>query len=103
MHPLLLALAFTAPAIARLPATPAPAVHEVSGTVTDSAGAPIANVRLTLIELHRVTTTGTEGRFSFPAVDPGSYHLSIAAIGFAPVIQPVTVGDTDAVVRISLK
>src|SRR3954465_10681983 len=103
MHPLLLALAFTTPAISRPSATPVPAAHEVNGTVTDSAGAPIANVRLTLIELHRVTTTGIEGRFSFPAVDQGSYPLSIAAIGFAPVIQPVTVGETDAVVRVSVK
>jgi hypothetical protein len=72
MRTLLLALALAAPD--RLPVTPDSSAHaapQVSGTVTDSAGAPIADARLILTELHRTTTSSTAGRFTFPAVIPG--------------------------------
>ncbi|MEO7475465.1 MAG: TonB-dependent receptor [Gemmatimonadales bacterium] len=95
MHALLLALALTA----RPPAAP----HVVGGTVTDSVGAPVVDARLTLVELHRTTSTGPEGRFSFAEVTPGLYHLSISAIGYAPTVQRVVVAGADVVLRVALK
>ncbi|HEX5574562.1 MAG TPA: TonB-dependent receptor, partial [Gemmatimonadales bacterium] len=104
MRTLLLALALAAPD--RLPVTHDSLAHaapQVSGTVTDSAGAPLAEARVTLIELHRSTTTGTEGRFAFPEVAPGRYRLSVSAIGFAPAILPVVVAGRDTSLTIRLK
>jgi iron complex outermembrane receptor protein len=100
MLALLLALALHAPA------TPVPvraAAHAVAGTVTDSAGAPIADVRLTLVELGRSATTGVEGRFSIVGVNPGRYHLSVSAIGYAPQVEVIVVGDSDLTLSLTLK
>ena len=106
MQALLLALTLssstTADPLARL-GTGVPAPHSVSGSVTDSAGTPVLGARLTLLELRRTTTAGAEGRFAFPAVAPGSYHLSVAAIGFAPTVERVTVADSDVVLQITLR
>ena len=101
MLALLLTLALHAPATMAAPALAAP--HTVAGSVTDSAGAPVADARLTLVELGRTTTTGVEGRFSFAGVNPGRYHLSVSAIGYAPRIEPVTVADEDVTLQFALK
>jgi iron complex outermembrane recepter protein len=106
MHPLLLALALAASAHDRptdslAPGSPVP--HDVSGTVSDSSNKPIQDARVALVELRRLSMTGPEGRFSFPGVAPGVYHLSISAIGFAPQLERVAVADTDVVLDIGLR
>jgi iron complex outermembrane recepter protein len=106
MHSLFLALALSAPAPTGSyhdPEPVAPAAHEVSGLVTDSAGAPLADARVLLTELRRATVSSPEGRFVFPEVAPGVYHLSVSAIGFAPVVERFTVSEQDTVLHISLK
>jgi iron complex outermembrane receptor protein len=105
MHALLLALALTAHET-KLPiawVATASAGHEVSGLVTDSAGLPVADARVALTELRRATTTGSDGHFSFPDVSPGIYHLSVSAIGFAPVVERFAVTQSDTVLHIALK
>jgi iron complex outermembrane receptor protein len=106
MHPLLFALALAASAHDRptdslAPGSPVP--HDVSGTVSDSSNKPIQDARVALVELRRLSITGPEGRFSFPGVAPGVYHLSISAIGFAPRLERVAVADTDVVLSIALR
>jgi iron complex outermembrane receptor protein len=97
MLALLLTLALHAP-------TPhAAAPHTVVGTVTDSAGTPVADARLTLVEVGRSVTTSVEGRFAIAGVNPGRYHLSVSAIGYAPQVEPIVVGDSDLTVRLTLK
>jgi iron complex outermembrane receptor protein len=104
MYVLLVALALTAPT---RPSSAAdvkrPPSYEVSGTVTDSAGTPLAEARVVLTELRLGVTTGPEGRFGFPHVAPGTYHLSVSAIGFRPVVQRVTVNDRDLRLQIALQ
>jgi iron complex outermembrane receptor protein len=104
MHPLLLALALAAPNGSHLSTKfSTPAAPEITGTVLDSAGKPIPDARVTLIELKRSSSTTPEGRFVFSAVAPGQYHLSVSAIGFAPTVEPLTVTDRDTSVTIRLK
>jgi iron complex outermembrane recepter protein len=108
MHVLLLALALTATATATTrPSPPAPLgpppSYEVSGTVTDSAATPLADARVVLTELRLGLTTGPEGRFTFPNVAPGTYHLSVSAIGFTPVVRRITVSDRNLTLEIALK
>jgi iron complex outermembrane recepter protein len=101
MLALLLTLALHAPATAAVSAPAGP--HTVAGTVTDSAGAAVADARLTLVELGRTATSGVEGRFSLTGVNPGRYHLSVSAIGYAPLIELVTVADEDVTLSLALK
>src|SRR5215217_2448948 len=104
MHPLLLALALAAPNHSHVSTEfSTPTASEVTGTVLDSAGKPIPEARVTLIELKRSSSTTPEGRFVFSAVAPGQYHLSVSAIGFAPTVEPLIVTDRDTSVTIRLK
>jgi iron complex outermembrane receptor protein len=87
--------------LAAVLASHAPAPQSVSGTVSDTTGAGLSDARVTLTELARTTTTDAEGRFSFSAVPAGTYRVSVAAIGFAPQVQRVTV--TDRAVTLSIR
>jgi hypothetical protein len=63
----------------------------VSGQVTDPSGAVIPNSTVTITsEARKVSakvTTDTEGRYSFPNLEPGSYDLQAAATGFRTYVQ----------------
>ena len=54
----------------------------ISGTVVDSSGAIIAGAAIRLVNEQtanvRTLTTNDEGRFSFPATQPGTYTIKIA-------------------------
>jgi iron complex outermembrane receptor protein len=106
MYALALALALTASATVRpyFQVGDRNAVsHELSGIVTDSAGTPLSDARLALLELRRTTSSSPDGHFTFPEVPEGRYHLSVSAIGFAPVVELVLVSDSGAVLHIALK
>jgi iron complex outermembrane receptor protein len=64
----------------------------VTGVVRDAQSAPVerAQVTLTSLEDGRSVrqTTGTEGRFEFPAVAGGWYGLTATKDGFRPFEQP---------------
>jgi Carboxypeptidase regulatory-like domain/TonB dependent receptor len=61
----------------------------LSGTVTDSKGAAVPDVSITISSaatgLKRQTTTNSEGVFTVPLLPPGSYSLKANRSGFAPV------------------
>src|SRR5262249_14780587 len=63
---------------------------QLSGTVTDPTGAVIPNATLTLENadrgVRREDISDTEGRYSFPQVQPGTYRLSAKAAGFSEVV-----------------
>ncbi|CAA9300414.1 MAG: hypothetical protein AVDCRST_MAG11-786 [uncultured Gemmatimonadaceae bacterium] len=63
----------------------------LSGRVVDTAGAPLPDVRVTLVELGRRQATSADGRFRFTALPPGSYTASFARVGLAPGVRRVTV------------
>jgi hypothetical protein len=59
------------------------------GTVTDSAGAPVAGatvvVKSTNTGLERSLTTGADGQFRLPLVSLGSYSVSITKADYEPL------------------
>ncbi|MBI4500986.1 MAG: TonB-dependent receptor [Gemmatimonadetes bacterium] len=78
---------------------PAPILR---GTVTDSAGSPIADVQVIVTALNRVATTDDEGHFVFQGLPLGSYHLRAQRIGYAPAHADVTLGASDTEVTVSI-
>jgi hypothetical protein len=57
----------------------------VSGTVTDSQGNAVAGANVTLISeqnTKRNTVTSSEGNYTFPQIQPGTYKLEVEAKGF---------------------
>lgn len=79
------------------------------GRVTDATGAAVAHARLTLTDTSTHIAQSSEstgdGYYTFPQLKPGSYSLSVAAGGFAPVVRSgLTVATGEAArVDVSLK
>src|SRR5665647_3466397 len=66
----------------------------VQGTVVDSAGSPVGDVVVSLVELERATTTGRDGRFVLADVPRGRQTLAVRRVGFAPQSQTLIVSGT---------
>jgi Carboxypeptidase regulatory-like domain/TonB dependent receptor len=64
----------------------------ITGTVTDTSGAVVSGVRVTLTNegtaANLSTTTGASGNYDFNPVRIGSYKLEVTAPGFKSVVQP---------------
>src|ERR1700720_5047283 len=56
------------------------------GPVSDKSGAVISTAKLSLDNaqqgLHREATTGPTGEYEFPALQPGTYVLTVESTGF---------------------
>ena len=64
----------------------------VQGTVVDEGGgAPLPAAVVTIEELARSATTGSDGAFSFSDVPAGDYSLTVRRQGFAPLTSRITV------------
>src|ERR1035438_3638943 len=59
---------------------------QIVGLVTDPSGALVVGARVVLTSnagVRRESTTGGNGRYAFPLLDPGAYQLEVAQSGFA--------------------
>jgi Carboxypeptidase regulatory-like domain/TonB dependent receptor len=66
----------------------------ITGTITDPAGAVVKDAKVTATNVatgeSREATTGGEGNYTIPALDPGVYRVNVTAQGFSPsVIEQV--------------
>jgi hypothetical protein len=63
----------------------------LSGTVHDPNGGALAGAKVTVSDptknLSLETQTNTDGTFSFPVLQPGSYTVSVEAAGFKKAVQ----------------
>jgi iron complex outermembrane receptor protein len=74
-------------AMAALPA----GAQQISGRVTDSLGTAIPDARVAVLEANRSTVTDADGHYLVPGLPAGTFGVSVAAIGFAPVVHRVVV------------
>ena len=75
----------------------------LAGRVADTAGVPIAGVRVQLVELGRTYATGADGRYRFTALPPGTYTASFSRIGRSPEARRVTLGDGPRLVDVAMR
>src|SRR6185503_3051433 len=75
----------------------------VSGTVTGSNGAPIADVQVSLPELRRSTTTDSSGRYTIAGVPAGTYSATFQRIGYAPAVRRIVSSGGDITVDVTLR
>ena len=92
-----LALPVAAQDSARAPAATTPA-YQVTGTVKDSAGAPVPEAEVTLIErattLRRPVATDAQGRFELRDVPAGRLTVRVRRLGYQPRTVDVLLGAT---------
>jgi hypothetical protein len=70
-------------------------VGTITGVVRDSSGGVVKQAQLTAVSRMtrqvRTTTTDGRGEYSFPALQPGDYNVSVNATGFQRTIRAATV------------
>jgi hypothetical protein len=65
----------------------------IRGRVTDSAGVAIADADVAIVEIHALTRTDAEGRFTLANVARGPHEVSIRRLGYKPTAVNAMVGD----------
>jgi len=90
-------------ALAAAPAAAQRGAHALRGQVRDTAGAPLAGVRVVVVELGRRNVTADDGRFRFGAVPAGSYTVSLSRIGLVPETRRVSVAAGDAELTLRMR
>ena len=85
------------------PDTSVPDGHLLSGTVTDSAGNPLAAVRVTVAESNRFTRSDAEGHYRLPDLPSGTFNITFALVGYRPVVLRVRIGNEDIVRDVAMQ
>lgn len=70
----------------------------LTGTVTDSAKAPLPGVKVTVVtaSVERTAGTGPDGRYQFPNLLPGTYAATAEMPGFETAVEKRVVVETGA-------
>ena len=108
----LLALAIALPALSASAQTPAPSagtppVFEIRGKITDTAGTPLPRASVTLrLKGSSVAIAGAfagnDGSFRVPNLRPATFTIRVVYIGYAPVIQDITLSPKSPVVDLGV-
>ncbi|MGE5142179.1 MAG: TonB-dependent receptor [Acidobacteriota bacterium] len=69
----------------------------ITGHVVDTAHHGIAGVTVSLVELHRSTSSDSSGHFSFADIGSGRFTLVASLIGYAPAVRSIEVPSATAV------
>jgi len=77
--------------------------HTLSGVVTDSAGVPLPDARVSIAESRRYTTTNQQGRYEVAGLANGTYTVSYALVGFGPQLRKVIIAGQNVLQDVTLK
>ena len=95
-HVLIAVSMFTTSAVAQPSARPA----VLRGFVLhDSTERPIIGAELTIDDLSLRTLTASEGEFRLPSIRPGTYLVSVRALGFQPIVARLSFAEGDSLER----
>lgn len=77
---------------------------DITGVVTDAgSGQPLPSAEVSIMQGTQVianASTDAFGRYTMHNIAPGSYTVAARFLGFAPQSKPITVGDSNADVRV---
>jgi hypothetical protein len=81
---------------------------QIVGVVRDPSGAIVVGAKVALTSdagVNRETTTGGNGRYTFPLLEPGAYRVEVTQSGFAPAkLEGIVVQITESsVIDVALK
>jgi iron complex outermembrane receptor protein len=75
----------------------------LSGQVTDTAGRPLPDARVTVLEVNRSTLTEAEGRYTLQGLPTGTYAVSFALVGYAPQVHRITLREGEVTLNVTLR
>src|SRR6266852_806350 len=79
---------------------------QITGLVSDPAGAAVAGAKVTITNeetrIARDTVTNEQGYYTFPLLNPGSYELGVQKPGFKGVTRPGITLDVAQVARVDV-
>ena len=75
----------------------------LTGTVTDTAGRPVEDADVAVLQLQRRFRTGPDGKFVFNNIKPGKFTLTTRRIGYVEDTKKISVSDKGGNVQIPLK
>jgi iron complex outermembrane receptor protein len=75
----------------------------VSGRVTTSSGAPIADVQVVLTDLHRSTTTDSSGHYAILDVPAGTFTILFQRVGYTPTVRRVVSTGRDVTTNVTMR
>lgn len=75
----------------------------LTGRITATSGQPITEARVAVVEAGRAVTTGPDGRYRLLELPSGTYTVAVSAIGFAPQVRRIVIGDVDRTLDFALK
>src|SRR5438045_3410544 len=65
------------------------------GKVTNDVGSPVANAEISAVNVAngfvKTVTSAADGAYTLAGLSPGTYNIVVAAPGFEPKIQNITV------------
>ncbi len=67
----------------------------ITGRVTVQGSTPVAGARISVVNLHKSTTTDSVGRFAFPGLGRGQYLVEARVIGYAPLSAVVLIDENE--------
>lgn len=70
---------------------------QLSGTITDTNGEPLAGATLFLPDLEKGTVSGADGSYTFPHLPQGQQTLAVSFIGFEPASATVILNQPQVV------
>jgi len=77
---------------------------QVTGRITDQAGAVVPGAQITLTNtatgINRETASNDEGYFTLPLLNPGEYRIAVKKDGFKPLVQPSVTLQVNQVARL---
>src|SRR5256714_2863001 len=80
---------------------------DITGVVSDSAsGQPLPSAEVSVMQGTQVianASTDAFGRFTAHNIAPGSYDVTARFLGFSPQTRSITIGDSNADIRIDFK
>ncbi|KDN55054.1 TonB-dependent receptor [Flavobacterium seoulense] len=79
------------------------AQNTLSGKLTDTQNQPIPGVSVYLPELHKGTTTDTQGKYSFKNLPNGNFRIAFTYVGFKTVNQLVEKLTKETVLNIQME
>ena len=78
------------------------AQSKISGSITDSAGIPLAGVNVIIEGTTQGAVSDFDGNYTITNVENGTYTLNASYLGFSKFTQSVTINNEDVVINITM-